>query len=141
MFEKDYESRLYEWGKFRDELEESKDPLQHAINKYSQAPIVSFQTDPWDQQTWPTPWELILENQYCDFCKILGICYSLQLTDRFSGVPIEIHIGVDNKKDESYYLLMIDNKVIGYESTVWVYRNDVAESFSSQSVYTMEPIQ
>ena len=82
---KKYEDRLASWSDFRKVLETSKDPVQEAISYYDNAPRVSINTDPWDQKTWPTPWELVAENQYCNFCILLVMCYSLQLTKRFTG--------------------------------------------------------
>jgi len=140
MFDKIYEDRLQEWGSFRDTLEEAEDPIQLAIGKYAQAPTVSIQTDPWDQSTWPSPWELILENQYCDFCKILGICYSLQLTDRFSASHFEIHIEVDREKGRNYYLLSVDEYVVGYHETTWIYKTNLPSALESQTVYLMKPL-
>jgi len=64
---KKYEDRLASWSAFREVLETSKDPIQEAIDYYDSAPRVSINTDPWDQKTWPTPWELVSENQYCNF--------------------------------------------------------------------------
>ena len=140
MFDKTYEVRLQEWGEFRSALEHTLDPIQLAINNYYQAPIVSFQTDPWDQSTWPTPWELILENQYCDFCKLLGICYSLQLTDKFSASTFEIHIAVDKQKEKTYYLLIVDEYVVGYDEVSYVHKTKLPSTLESQTVYRMKPI-
>ena len=140
MFNKRYEDRLQEWSDFRATLETAEDPIQSAIDQYAQAPTVSIQTDPWDQDTWPTPWELILENQYCAFTKILGICYSLQLTDKFSDSSFEIHIEVDREKGRSYYLLYVNQQVIGYDEWSYVHKTDLPSSLHSQTVYTMKPL-
>jgi len=140
MFEKQYEVRLQNWSDFRAALETSEDPIQQAIEKYREAPIVSIQTDPWDQDTWPTPWELILENQYCDFCKKLGICHSLQLTNRFSTSNFEIHIAVDREKGQDYYLLFVDEYVVGYDEFSYVDRAKLPSTLESQQVYCMKPL-
>lgn len=140
MYSKHFEVRLQGWSDFREALESDEDPLQLAIEKYAQAPIVSIQTDPWDRETWPTPWELILENQYCDFCKILGICYSLQLTDRFSTSTFEIHIGVDREKGKEYYLLFVDEYVVGYDEFSYVHKTKLPSTLESQTVYSMKPL-
>ena len=100
MNDLNYEQRLSEWSTFRDSLEASEDPLQDVINYYNKIPTVSIQTDPYTPSTWPSPWELINENMYCDFCRVLGMCYSLQLTDRFKGTKFEIHIGINKTKRE-----------------------------------------
>lgn len=114
MFNKNYEERLSNWQVFRSNLNTSSDALLDVIRFYQQAPIVSIHTDPYNKETWPSPWELLYENQYCSFCKILGMCYSLQLTESFKDKEFEIHIGVDRQNHETYYLLSIDSNVIGF---------------------------
>lgn len=109
-----YEDRLASWNEFRKTLEDANNPIQNVIDYYDQAPRVSINTDPWDNATWPDPWELVYENQYCAFCSVLGTCYSLQLTERFKGSNFEIHIGIDREKSRTVYLLIIDNIVIGW---------------------------
>jgi len=96
-----FEDRLSQWAEFRDNLEDYVDPIQATIDQYSKAPEVSIHTDPYDQTSWPTPWELIKENHYCAFCKLLGIAFTLQLTDSFSAEQFEIHI---QRSDETHML-------------------------------------
>lgn len=141
MFEKKYEDRLAAWREFRDSLEDDADPLQTVIDFYQLAPRVSIQTDPWTQEMWPNPWELVNENQYDDFCCVLGMCYSLQLTERFKRSLFEIHIGVDNEMSETLYLLFVDNAVIGLKDGKYVDKSQIPKSFFSQTVYPMPPIQ
>ena len=117
MQDKKYEERLSEWSEFRKTLEDSQDPLQDVINFYNTIPLVSIHTDPYDKNTWPTAWELIHDNQYCDFCIVLGMYYSLQLTERFSGEKFEIHIGVDRDKTDYFYLLVVGDRVLGLNRT------------------------
>lgn len=137
MFDLKYEDRLQSWSCLRQDLETSNDPLQHVIDFYSMAPRVSIAVDPWDETRWPTPWELVFENQYDDFCTVLGQCYSLQLTDRFKGSSFEIHIGIDKEESRTCYLLIIDNsKVLGWNET-YVSLDDLPKSLVSQKIYTM----
>lgn len=136
MFDKTYEDRLLAWSKFRQSLESSLDPIQDVIDKYNTAPTVSIHTDPWDQSTWPDPWQLLIENQYCEFARVLGMCYSLQLTDCFNESKFEIHIAIDYKKSTSYYFLVVDKYVIGYYNSY----NDIEElpdSVVAQKIYNM----
>ena len=136
MFDKKYEDRLQVWSDFRESLETSDDALQDALDFFSRAPKVSLFTDPWDQSRWPSPWEMIYENQYCEFVRVLGMCYSLQLTERFKGSCFEIHIGIDNENSETYYLLFVDNKVIGYDEDI-VDKRNLPNTFVSQRIYQM----
>lgn len=137
MFEKEYEERLASWRNFRDKLESSQTPFQDVLSFYKQARLASIHTDPWDQKTWPSPWELLFENRYCEFCTVLGMCYSLQLTERFKDSFFEIHISKDNSSSEIYYLLCIDDVVINYDDNSVILKNDLPDSMYSQRIYTM----
>lgn len=137
MFDKTYEYRLKDWADFRAFLNNAEDPLLCVLQKYQWAPTVSIHTDPWTQETWPSPWELIQENTYCEFCKLLGMCYSLQLTDKFSQTNFEIHIGIDDSKSQSYYLLFVDQFIIGYLDDSYIHADDLPSTFRSQQVYPM----
>jgi hypothetical protein len=135
-----YEDRLASWQEFRESLETVDNPLQSVLDYYDQAPRVSINTDPWDNGTWPDPWELINENQYCTFCTVLGICYSLQLTERFKGSNFEIHIGIDRKKSRTVFLLMIDDIVIGWNEGL-VNKLELPKTLQIEKIYSMPLLQ
>jgi hypothetical protein len=136
MFHKNYEQRLNSWSSLRQKLEVAADPFQEVIDFYKQAPYVSVHTDPWSQDMWTDPWELVYENQYDEFCTVLGMCYSLQLTDRFKGSEFEIHICT--LESLSYvYLLFVDDYVLGYDNNKVVLKKDLPMDLQSQTVYAM----
>ena len=137
MKQKTYEDRLVEWSNFRNSLENSQDPIQDVIDYYNQIPVVSIHTDPYNKDMWPNPWELIYENEYCEYCILLGMCYTLQLTDRFSREDFEIHITLDENKSQHYYLLYVQGRVLGYEKNNHVNVNQIKETLISQCVYQM----
>ena len=141
MNDLNYEQRLSEWSAFRDTLEDSKDPLQDVIDYYNKIPTVSIQTDPYTPSTWPSPWELINENMYCDFCRVLGMCYSLQLTDRFSGSDFEIHIVIDKENSMFNYLLYIDKSLISYPIGERNYAKLPPNYFEVKKKYSMPKLQ
>ena len=114
MFDKDYFTRVKIWRNFRIDLESSENPLIDVIYFWNTVPISAIAADPYDKETWPNPWELLKENTYCEFTKILAIYYTLQLTDRFSQSHFEIHIVLDKKESAMKYLLFVDNQAIGY---------------------------
>ena len=137
MFDKSYEDRLASWAEFRSTLEVSKDPIQDTIDFFDKAPLVNIQTDPYTPSSWPDPWELIKENIYCSFVKILAICYTLQLTDVLSRETFEIHITHDNKRSSTYYLLYVGDRVIGFEEGRHVHKTDIPNSIISHHEYPM----
>ena len=141
MFEKPYEQRLAIWRQFRDDLEVAKDPIQEAIDFYNQAPKCLIAADPYTPSTWPDPWELLEENNYCSFVKILAICYTLQLTDVLSQASYEIHITRDNENSETYYLLYVDDIVIGFNGDTHVHRSKLPTTLHSELVHALQPQQ
>jgi len=140
MFDQVYEERLATWRSFRDQLDLSLSPLEDVIVFYKSAPYVSILTDPWDKSTWLGPWELLYENQYCEFSRVLGMCYSLQLTERFKDKIFEIHIAMDHSKSQTHYLLCVNDYVIGYKENEPVMQNSLPDSMVSQRIYVMHPL-
>tara|TARA_B110000503_G_scaffold123221_1_gene188623 strand:- start:903 stop:1328 length:426 start_codon:yes stop_codon:yes gene_type:complete len=138
MFQKiKYEDRLILWRKFRDSLETSKDPVQDAIDFYNQAPSATLAADPYTKSTWPDPWELLEENNYCSFVKILAICYTLQLTDVLSQATYEIHITQDSTNSETYYLLYVNDNVIGFNGDTHVHKDELPNTLHSKLVHVL----
>lgn len=141
MFDKKFEERLVIWKNFRETLESSADPVQDVIEFYKAAPLANMQIDLYDSSTWLDPWELLQINQYCEFSKILAICYSLQLTERFMGQKFEIHIYTNNEESSIHYLLFIQNKVIGYDWTKVLRTEDLPQNLQLQQRYLMPFLQ
>lgn len=137
--EKVIQRQLDAWFKLRQNLETSEDPFLDVSKFFLKLPKVKFYTDPYDSGTWPTPWELVSENEYCEFNLILGMCYTLQLTDRFKHIQPKIHIAVDNNSKTVYYLLLIEDKVYGYNEG-WSAINDLPKSLKIQKIYNMKPL-
>lgn len=139
MFDKKYEDRLLIWRNFRDSLETAEDPIQQTIDFYNRAPSCRLAADPYTPSTWPDPWELLEENNYCEFVKILAICYTLQLTDVLSQASYEIHITRDNEKHETYYLLYVGDIVIGFNGDTYVHKEDLPATLHSDLVHIVPP--
>jgi hypothetical protein len=137
MFDKPFYERLKIWRDLRLSLETSEHPIKTVLEFWNRAPIQRIAADPYDRNTWPEPWEMIYENQYCEFSKILAIFYTLQLTDRFSTSRFEIHICTDREKSEVKYLLYIDNEVIGYYHDDVIFAKMLPTSLKIEANYTM----
>ena len=132
--------RLVDWYTFRQHLETSKTPLDDVVEYFHSHPRVKVYTDPYDQSRWPTPWELIDENEYCPFNIILGMCYTLQLTKRFSESNATITISIDKTNKTVYYLLFIDDKVYGYEQDTWIPATQLPTTLKTLKMYKMKPL-
>ena len=133
-------TRLTTWYTFRQHLEKSPNPFLDVAEFFRRLPRVKFYTDPYDSSRWPTAWELIDENEYCEFNLILGMCYTLQLTERFKNSQATINVASDTINKTVYYLLIIDDKVYGYEDEEWIDATDLPKSVTMQKIYTMKPL-
>jgi hypothetical protein len=136
MFEKKYVDRLRGWSEFRNLLETADDPIQDTVDFYNNAPLVSIATDPYNIKVWPAPWELVHENIYCNFTIILGIMYTLQLTDRFKASSFGIYITTDREKSEVKYLLYVDQIVVGYNQLQAVNAADLPQHLIIEKQFT-----
>ena len=138
--EKKSNQRLVDWYNFRQQLEQSKSPLEDTVDYFSKVPRVKIYTDPYDQSTWPTAWELIDENEYCQFNIVLAVCYTLQLLDKFKDTPATVKISIDNVNKVVYYLLFVDDKVYGYDPDGWISAADLPKTLSNIKIYMMPPL-
>jgi hypothetical protein len=140
MFFKKFEDRIESWREFRDSLEQDSDPVKTTIEFWNKAPISAMSCDPFDQNSWPLAWQLIDENKYCDFSKILAIYYTLKLTDRFKDSYFEIQIANDKKEHRFYYLLIIDDNIVGYRYDSAVTRKELPNLWINQSYVMRDDI-
>jgi len=137
--EKQSEERFIQWINLRNHLETSNDPLTEVSEFFQRLPKTKIYTDPYDQATWPTAWELINENIFCPFNRILGVCYTLQLCDKFNSVTATINISIDNETKIVYYLLNFNDMVYGFIDG-WIPADQLPGSLSVVKSYTMPPI-
>ena len=78
-----YQERLADWYHLRQAASAVELPAQlQLINTWwFRAPIVN-RVVTWDNPSeWPTPWDLLVNNGYCDLARALGIVYTLMLVD------------------------------------------------------------
>lgn len=140
VIEKETDKRLSAWINLRQHLEKSTRPLEDVIEFFQKYPHVKLYTDPYDQSTWPTPWELIEENEYCPFNLILAVCYTLQLCKRFENIRPKITISIDLINKTVYYLLFVDDKVYGYDYSEWISANLIPTTLKDIKIYHMDPL-
>jgi hypothetical protein len=115
MVLKRYEDRLVAWKKLRSQLDKESDPLQTAIDFWETIPKVSRNLDPYDKTTWPDPWEMIEENVYCEFTATLAVGYTLMLSECGKDWHYEIQVGLDKNQSKLYYMLIVGDRVVGFE--------------------------
>lgn len=117
MFDKTVDERLSAWAQHRVSLEKGDDPLTEVWEFWQQAPYIPYNRniDPFNQRSWPTPWEIIVHNKYDDFTKALMMAWSLKYTERFKDERIEIKTLVNDHKTCYYNIVCVDNNwVLNY---------------------------
>jgi len=108
--------RLTAWKQFRDNLETSNTPFEDVASFWSSAPFVSPYLNPQNPTEWPDPWTLIVDGRFDELAIVVGMLYTIKLTQRFMNSQFEIHTSTRPEEKESIYMLVIDNKyVINYE--------------------------
>ena len=107
VFQLNYEARLKSWYDLRKSLENNDiETVCLAIDKWWQyAPLLNHHLHPDDVDNWPGPWELLVENNYCQLSRGLGMVYTLQLV----GIKgVDFSMAIDDNSEECA-LVMVDN--------------------------------
>mgnify|MGYP004003101385 CR=1 FL=1 len=118
FFDMGYSQRLSEWRSFRLSLNDLslEDAMNSTIEFWAHAPIVSHNLAPDDSTAWPTPWELIHDNVYCDVSKSLGIFYTLFLSSHAEKGIINLHMYRNRNRHEDYNVVVVNNQhVLNYD--------------------------
>jgi hypothetical protein len=89
--------RLLAWKSFRNQLESDPTPFQSVVGLWAKAPLVNLYLDPNTPESWPDPWHLIIDDRFDDLAIVLGMLYTIKLTDRFSNLGLEIYKSVEEK--------------------------------------------
>ena len=104
------EDRLREWYLLRTQAVHL--PLEeclHTINDWwANAPQNKRHLNWWEMHDWPSPWDLLAENVYCDLAQALGIVYTLSLSSHSDASAPEIHIYRDEISRLTYHLAIFD---------------------------------
>jgi hypothetical protein len=132
MFNKPIDDRLSEWAHLRENLEASFDPLSDVWEFWRVAPYIPYNNkiDPYNQKSWPTPWDIIVHNRYDEFTRSLMIAWSLKYTNRYKNSKIEIKTLVNDRKDCYYNIVCVDDLwAINYNDNGPVSVKDIPESF------------
>jgi hypothetical protein len=114
MFDNAVDDRLSAWAQHRLSLETADDPLTETWEFWRQAPYIPYnhKIDPFNQRSWPTPWEIIVHNKYDDFTRALMIAWSLKFTKRFQNSQIDIKTLVNDQKTCYYNIVCVDEQQV-----------------------------
>jgi len=109
VFQLNYEARLKSWYDLRKSLEDSdiKTSCLAIDNWWQKAPLVNHYLHPNDIDNWPGPWDLLVENNYCQIARGLGMVYTLQLV----GIKdIDFCLAIDDNSEECA-LVIVDRAI------------------------------
>lgn len=137
MFDLSPDERLTAWADLRRDLDTSKNPLEQLIEFWDHPPYVPYNrnVDPFNQRSWPTPWEIVIENKYDDFTKVLMMGWTLKLTSKFKDAKVEIKTYADIEKNREYNLLYVDDSVvINYVDNCLSTVDDIPDSFRLENL-------
>ena len=129
----DKQTRLAEWRSWRDSL--SAIDYQSTIEKiavwWKFVPLINKAIDPWREETWPTPWELIGRGEFCVNAQGLGIFYTMCLMN----LDCQLKLAQIRSQDETRLLVLASgNKLLNYyDGLVTDIQDDV------QILYRWEP--
>lgn len=109
--------RLVAWKTLRKSLVNLplEDQLSNVVGFWSHAPTVSIAYDPERPETWPTPWEMMINGEWDRHSIAIGMDFTLRL----SGIDSErlrLKMIKDRQKEIMTMVVIIDNKwIINYE--------------------------
>jgi hypothetical protein len=137
MVLKNYEDRLATWKKLRSQIDNEVDPLQVAIDFWKTIPKISRNLDPYDKTTWPDPWQMIQENAYCEYTATLAVGYTLMLSNCGKDWSYEIQVGLDRSQSKLYYMLIVEDRVVGFEQEKSVHISDIPKNIHIEKTHVL----
>lgn len=109
MWPATFQDRLIEWYHLRQQC--SKGPLEQCLltinDWWFQSPWRPYYLHWDDRQTWPTPWDLLADNVFCDLARALGILYTIMMVEHPEVGKLEL-----TQCDQSNLVLVNDGKCI-----------------------------
>ena len=121
-FDEPEDNRIVSWRIWRDSLVglPKEEIINQVVETWSSVPTVTHLLAPDQVSNWPSPWQLITDNYYCDIAINLGIFYTLALleSDEFKDLCIEIYknqndwINLSSVDSGKYVLNYSHNKVV-----------------------------
>jgi hypothetical protein len=102
--------RIVRWRAFR--LTIGGMPLEQAIlataEFWQNCPHQPYYLDVNEPESWPSAWDLITENYYCDLAKALGMLYTIAFSAHGHALPMKICVYKDPDSGYEYNLAVFD---------------------------------
>lgn len=110
------EDRIRVWRDLRMDLAKCDDliALESVASWWAQAPLITYSIDVDKPSDWPTPWDLLLENQYCRTAVAYMMAATLRLTDkdRWTDDRIRLVYIKDQEASDEMMAVLIDNEYL-----------------------------
>jgi len=117
MWHSEFDQRLAAWAKLKETAKTSDiETALYQINSWwFDAPWQPYYLHWDDVAQWPTPWQLLDDNVYCELARGLGIVYTISMLDR-PDINAELVLTQDNfnlvQVNNNKYVLNIDRNTI-----------------------------
>ena len=132
MFNQNIDDRLSLWAEHRVHLSNTASPFEDVWEFWRHAPYIPYNNkiDPYHIASWPSPWEIIVDNKYDDFTKAVMIAWTLKLTNKFEKSKIEVKTYIDKAKSRQYNIVCVEDAwAINYSDNGPVTTENIPDSF------------
>lgn len=119
IFKKSINDRLLAWFELRKKIEIVENPLELVVDFWNQAPFTPYNKNinQYDQKSWPTPWQILVDNIYDDFTVALMMSYSIKYTEKYKNTEVKIETLINSNKTQIYNIVIVDNyNIINYQT-------------------------
>ena len=138
---RDPNQRLLNWKQFRKRLNglDLETALQETVDYWCSPPWAPFYLDEEDPNSWPAPWDLIVDNYFCDIAKALGMVYTIYLTDHQPDIELNIYREPDTGCNLA--LVVINRKyVLNMNSGQVLNRQYIEDSLQLRYTYNVKEL-
>jgi len=104
-------ARLSAWRKFRQiqENQTIENQIQNTLDLWKLCHLGSTYYDFNEPNEWPTPWELIIQDNYDSFTKALGISWTLIMIKDWKNQNLFLRCYKDIEQSSYYFLVELDD--------------------------------
>ena len=132
------EQRIIEWRKWRNSLAglPAKEALLLVAKEWARVPQVMHYLSPDLPNYWPTAWQLIHNNVYCDLGIALGIFYSIALLEHPELDSLELQVYKDTNGWSNLLSVAAGKYVLNYDTGVVVNSQRISKTSELIFVYS-----
>jgi hypothetical protein len=128
MWKLEVSERITHWRAFRITLATMSlpDAIQATADFWQHCPHEPYYLESGVPETWPTAWDLITENYYCDIAKALGMLYTIAYSAHGHNLPMKMCVYYDTETgyeynlsvfaDGKYVINLVDGQVVNIDS-------------------------